>query len=176
MRLRAFPSAGIFIKAIGGELRCVVHIASAAEVPFAEVAGGVTRGVELARERRSLQRKKVRLFAGAVALPGLQVIGDAPARRKHAGEQPGARRRADGRGAVILHETRALPGELVEARRGCLPSAITTEIAKPEVVGENENDVRLSLRMDRKRTRDGRKGKQGKKPAGRGFHRESAEG
>ena len=64
---------GVLVKAVRGKVRRVGHIASAAHVPFAEVPGGVTGGLEArALERRGRRIEEIRLLATPIAGPSLQ--------------------------------------------------------------------------------------------------------
>ena len=61
-----------------------------------------------------------------------------------AGQQAGARRRADRRNVEVL-EPDALPGELVEVRRLDLGVAVHAEVAVALVVGDDHHDVGASV-------------------------------
>ena len=65
-----------------------------------------------------------------------------------AGEQAVPGRRADGGRAVGVGEAHALPGQAVDVWGGRLGfGVVTADIAVPEIVGEDENDVWLGLMM-----------------------------
>src|ERR1035437_7658031 len=118
MRLRAFPGAGVFVEAVSSERRGVGHIPSTAHVPLAEMAGGVTSGLQCASEGRRPRVQEVGLLASAVAGAGLQEAGDVPAGGEHAGGEPRARGRANRRNAIVLGEADAFAREAVEVGRG----------------------------------------------------------
>src|SRR5262249_20061860 len=121
--------------------RGIGDIASAAHVPFAEMASGVAGSLERARDGGGFWIEEVRLFRAAIAGAGLEEIGDAPARGVHPGEKTGARRRADGRGDVELSELGSFSGETVDVRRGNEVAAVAADVAVAHVVGEEEEDV-----------------------------------
>jgi len=60
-----------------------------------------------------------------------------------AGEEGGARGRADGRVGVPLREANAVRGEAVEVRRAEVGLAHAGEVAAALVVGEEDEDVGL---------------------------------
>lgn len=145
MGIGAFPSAGGFVEAISGNFGGIEDIATAPEVPFSEVSGGITGGLELASDRGSVRVEEICLFAGAVALAGLEVIGDLPARGKHSCEEACSGRGADWGSAVELGEAGAFFGEAIDVwgEQGIATEA--TEITWAEVIGEDEDDVGVGV-------------------------------
>ena len=103
----------------------------AAEVPFAEVGGGVARLLEEAGEGGNGGVEEVGHASAEVVGFGGKVAVDAMAGGKMAGCEGGTTGGADG----------ALGGEAVEVGRFDLAVAVAAEVAPAEVVGEDEEDV-----------------------------------
>ena len=141
MGIGAFPSAGAFAEAISGNFGGIEDIATATEVPFSEVSGGIASGLELASNRGSVRVEKICLFAGAVSLAGLEVIGDLPAGGKHSREEACSGRGADWGSAVELGEAGAFFGEAIDVWGELGIATEATEITWAEVIGEDEDDV-----------------------------------
>ena len=116
-------------------LRLGGRVELAVEVPLAEVPAVVPGGVQHARQR-GLRRSQV--DGGAFGNP---VVHARPPRRP-AGQQAGPARRADRRRRVELREPHALRRQPVDA--GGLDDGVpvTAEVSVPEVVAEDEQDVR----------------------------------
>src|SRR5262249_50738059 len=132
--LGALVGARVLVVAVGGKLRGIGDIASAAEVPFAEVASGVTGGLQDARETGRGGIEKIGLVTSPIAGASLEVARDAPACGKLAGDETTARRGADGRSAVVLREAEAFAGEAVEVGRGDIGAAIAADVATAKVI------------------------------------------
>lgn len=62
-----------------------------------------------------------------------------------AGEQASSRRRADRRAGIGLSETYAIAGEEVDVGRGKFLLAVTTKVSVAEIVGDNQDNVGMSL-------------------------------
>src|SRR5262249_60065538 len=134
---------GGLVVAVGGDLGGVAEVAPPAEVPLADVRRAVARGPQQARQRGGAWVEEIVLPAAAVAGPGLQETRDLPAAGVAAGQQRAAGRRADRRGGIVLREARAVPRQAVEVgSRGDL-AAVAAEVARPQVVGKDDNDVGL---------------------------------
>src|SRR5262249_29487659 len=71
-----------------------------------------------------------------------------------AGHQSAARRGADRAAGVILREAHALGGQTVNVRRLEFPLPVTAQIAVPQVVGLDEDDVGSGLRRKGRRKCD----------------------
>ena len=141
VRLGALVGAQAEVVPVGGELRRVGHVPAAAEVPLADVGGPVPGGLERPRQRRGLGVEEVGLPARPVAGPGLEEAGEPPPAGELAGDEPAPRRRADRGGRVVPGEPHALLGHQVEVRGGGW-AAGARQVARPEVVGEHQYDVR----------------------------------
>src|SRR5262249_23031795 len=117
-----------------------------AQVPFADVCGGVSRRLERLGEGRLFERQlrgddgAQQWLVGPVGAAGDEV-GEVEALRVLAGDQRGARRRADGAGGVGGGELYAVGGEAVEVRRAVVGAAVTAEVAGAEVVDQDDDDV-----------------------------------
>src|SRR4051812_14935024 len=145
MRLGAFPGAGVLVVAVSAELRRIGDVAAAAEVPLAEVGRAVTDRLEDARRRRRLEREEIVLLATAIAGARLLEARDLPAAGVASGQEAAPRRRTDRRGSVILREARPLGGEAVDVRSRRDFTAVAAEVARPQVVGQEDDDVRARL-------------------------------
>ena len=127
----------------------LARFAAAGEAPLADGPCRVARVAEDAAER-------VLFREGAVEAVVLERARALDAAR----QERGARRRADGRGAVVVGQHRALVRKAVEVRRGdarggaggglVLPRE--ADVAVAEVVGENEDDVGPVLRRGERGT------------------------
>ena len=105
-----------------------------AQVPFTEDAGGVTDGLQNLRERGRLQGESLTLQDG---------VGDAVLELVTAGQQTRPRRGAGGGDMKIL-KTHALGPQPVEVRRLEQRVAMRREVAVTLVVGQYEDNIRLS--------------------------------
>ena len=141
MGIGAFPSAGGFVEAISGNFGGIEDISTTPEVPFSEMSGRIPGGVELASDGGSVRVEEICLFAGAVALAGLEVIGDLPAGGKHSCEEACSGRGADWGSAVELGEAGAFFGEAIDVRGELGIATEASEISWAEVIGEDEDDV-----------------------------------
>jgi len=111
-----------------------------AEMPFAHQARAVARLLEQRRQGRmarrqpdTLRRRRVdRLFQA-----------DRQAHLIAPGDQPGARRRAVGGIGIALREPQPLERQAVDVRRRVVALAVAAHVGIAEVVGEDEDDVRL---------------------------------
>ena len=129
-----------------------------AEMPLAEMAGGVARGFERLGERvvvglqprdalgdEHLLRGRGFLHGGLLQHDLRQMAvrrSDAEPRGVKAGEDAGARRRAERVGGVSLREAQPAPGEALDVRRlveGVGP--VEGRVAPAEIVGEDEHEV-----------------------------------
>jgi hypothetical protein len=81
LRAHAFEVGARFVEAISCDWRSVIDIALAPEVPFAEVAGGVTVFLEHSRERRSLRIEPVRHASAFIVGAVVEVGSNTPALR-----------------------------------------------------------------------------------------------
>ena len=70
-------------------------------------------------------------------------IGDVQPSRILAGHQRGPRRRANGARRVIGREPHAVAGQPVDVRRLVEIAAVAAEVGPTQIVGDDENDVRL---------------------------------
>ncbi len=122
-----------------------------AEAPLAEAAGGVAGGFEDLRQRdggvRDGELSFVFRFAhhlDALGVIRLPVVADEGVARMLAGHQHAAGRCADRISAVMLGELHALRSQAVHIRRldDLLP--VAAEIPRAEVIGQDEDDVRLA--------------------------------
>ena len=129
----------------------------AVHVPLARVVRPIPERLEQFREQSRPVRpgaRRAALDAGhGVAADLLGVI---------AGENGGARRPAPGR-VRELREPQPVRGQRVEVRRGDL-AAVTPEVGEAQVVRDDEQDVRLPRRRDR---REGRQHHQARQESAR---------
>ena len=140
--LGALPGAGPEVIPVRGELRRIPDVPAAAEVPLADVGGGVPGRLQHPGERGGLGGEEVGLLARPVPGPRLEVAGDPPAGRELAGDDPAPRRRADRGGDIEPGEPDALLRHPVEVRDLGGHAAGTAQVAPAEVVGEDEDHVR----------------------------------
>jgi hypothetical protein len=119
--------------------------AVSAEVPLAEVAGGVPGGLQTFRKRLHFQRQmrghgRIDQFGEGPAMSG-NMLGDAetglilPRLKIRAG------RRAD-RPGVELRKPHSLSREAVDARRLVERVAVTPQVGPAQIIGQNDDDVR----------------------------------
>lgn len=110
-----------------------------AEVPFAKGGGRVAVVAEETRDGRATGLDERRVVALEDALFQTSAPGVA------AGEERVARGSAERGGGVRVGEAQALAGEAVEVRgRPRAAWVVTGDVADPEIVGENVDDVRRS--------------------------------
>ena len=118
----------------------------AAEVPFADVAGGVSGLPQLRGNRRLAGRQLLiddgtqQFLIGPIGA-ARQPVGEIEPGRILAGHERGACRRADRTSGVGIGETLALRGEAIEVRRLVILAAVAAEIGPTEIVGEDDNNV-----------------------------------
>ena len=121
-----------------------------AEVPLANMSGGVGAGFERFGERdlgwRQTARGIGKEHAAVSRHPAPQGIT--------AREERGAARCADFGAGVKIGEPHALGGHAIDIRRADRRAAIAPEITVTLVVGKNNNDVRAG-RCGRRRQLDG---------------------
>lgn len=89
------------------------------EMPLADIGGAVTGLTQRLGECELLERQTAQEAAGAefgfrIPTAGGQPVGEQQARGILAGEDGGARRRAQGAGGVGIGEARAIAGEPVD--------------------------------------------------------------
>ncbi|MEN9633397.1 MAG: hypothetical protein RL077_1801 [Verrucomicrobiota bacterium] len=118
-----------------------------AEMPFADVRGGVAGGAKRACDVGHAGLQPVAHAARGVRRLGGIVAVDAVARRNLPGEKTAAAGRADGSGDIKLGEQRAIGGEPVEVGRLGEGVTVAAQIAPAEIVGEDEEDVGPSGRV-----------------------------
>ncbi len=115
------------------------RLGSEAQVPLADHAGGIAGLLEQRRHRDAPrfddQRRDARQDARALLAPGVL-----------AGHKGVARRRADRRRRVRVGEPQPLRGKPIDVRRLDLRRAIAAEVAIADIVGQNEEDIRLRHR------------------------------
>jgi hypothetical protein len=106
-----------------------------AEVVFAELAGGVTHGLERGRNRHGLRR----YADGGTSLADRCHTG---ADRQFAGDEVGAARGA-ARLRIVIGEQHAFGGELVEigCPAGHQSAMISTDIPHADVITHDDDDV-----------------------------------
>jgi len=141
-RAHALEVGECFVETILADWRGIVHVALTAQMPFAEVTGGVAVLSEDAREDRRLRIEPLGHAAAVIVGPVAQVRRDAPALRVLACGDCAARRRADGGVDVELGEADSLGGQPVHLWRARVPVAEAREVAPAHVVNVDENDVR----------------------------------
>jgi hypothetical protein len=149
--LAAIGTAAVVATEVVVEALILGPPALGAEVPLAGEERGVAGGLQRFCERGRIERQPVgvgRRQELGVALPclrvrGADVVGDAGALRPLAGEDAGARGRANGARGVGIGEFRTVAREAIEIRCLVKRAAIDREIALAEIVGEEENDVGL---------------------------------
>src|SRR5207248_2068149 len=125
----------------------------AAVVPLAEAGGGVAGGPEGFADG---------LFAEVEALAAGGDAADAAARVVAAGEVLDPRRRTD-RADVEALEGSPVAGQGIDVRRVEVGVAVGAEVAPALVVGEDDDDVRPTLRRGRGQARrDGEGGQEGR--------------
>ena len=128
------------IEAVGERMMLGLVIGPDAEVPFADQSGGVA-GV--------LQRLGQGHFGGGQAAGGdgaedaELIVGHAGADGVASGHESGAARGADLGGGIELREAQAFGGHTIQIRRLDRRVAVAAEVAVAEVVGQDDDDVRL---------------------------------
>ena len=112
--------------------------AGKAESPFAERAGAVAVAAQ------QLGDRLLRLGDGPLAFRfHFAVVADEGVPGMFAGDEHAARRRADGVAAVVAREAHALRGQAVEVGRLDFFLPVAAQLRVAQVVGENEDNVRL---------------------------------
>ena len=149
----------VLVEAMVGRL-----MALAAEVPLADGGRHVALGLEQFGDRRDagrqvqVDRRAEQAVRGAVGASG-EEGGDLQPGRALARHQGGARRRAHRGRGVSLREAGAVGGEPIEVRRALVLPAEATEVVDPEVVGEEDHDVRRGL-LGAERQEAGKRGEE----------------
>ena len=123
----------------------VVH----AEAPLADHAGDVTEVAQKAGDGDGPFRDR-QLAVGF----RLAVVADVGVSRMQPGHEDAARRSADGIAGVMLGEAQPLRRHLVEARRANFLLPVAAELGVTEIVGHDEDDVRLARFARVKRSRE----------------------
>src|SRR5207237_4647567 len=116
-------------------------VGRAAEVPLADAGGGVTELLEPVGHRRLGERQAEAAPAG----PATAVELVAEAGRVAAGQEAGPAGGAVGGGDVAVGESHAVLGDGVDVRRrDVLHDPLEPELAPADVVGQEDDDVRLA--------------------------------
>ena len=115
------------------------------EVPLAEDAGRITRGLQQFRDRHLFLRQRMKKFRGEQpATPvARDVIRDLHAGRMPAGHQGRAGGRTDGAGRIAPREEHPIRCQPVDRGRAVERAARAAEVMGPEVVGKKYEQVRL---------------------------------
>ena len=116
----------------------------AAEVPFAEARRRVTLRLEPRRERGFRKRQADRLIEIPVA-DRVHLVAEA--RLIAARHESSARRRAERRRDVAVREADSVARDGVDMRRRDLRIPLAAEFAVAEVVGDQQDDIRLAARL-----------------------------
>ena len=116
-------------------------------MPFADVAGRVSRRFQHFRESDFLQRQlpeRIWLQEPLVRSIGsaIKKIGQVQPSRVFAGENAGPRRRADRASGIGIGESHSIRGEPVDVRRVVVFATVAADIAATEIVHEDDDDVR----------------------------------
>ena len=132
-RIEVIEVAEELVEAVDGRQELV----EIAEVVLAELAGGVSHGLQHRRDGHCLRRN-------ADGRTGLADSGHAGADRQLAGDELRPPRRA-ARLGVVVGEQRAFGGELVDVRRppGHQAAVIGADVPHADIVAHDEDDVRL---------------------------------
>ena len=109
------------------------------QVPLADRGGRVAEGLQPVGDRR--------FFSGQPGRVGAAVELVAEARLIAAGHQAGPRRAAVGRRDVALREAHAVLGDRVDVRRRDVLAPLATQFAPAEIVGVQNDEVRLVGRL-----------------------------
>ena len=117
-----------------------------AEMPFADVPGGVSRRFQHFRESDFLQRQlpeRIWLQEPLVRSigPAVKKIGEMQPSRVLAGEDAGPRRRANRASGIGIGESHSIRGEPVDVRCAVIRAAVASGIAAAEIVHEDDDDV-----------------------------------
>ena len=140
--------AGVVARDVDVEALLLRLEALAAQVPLAHVRGDVTGGLEAFSKGNFFERELLvndgprKALVGPVSAAG-EPIGEVQAGRILAGHNARARGRAHGARRVGVGELHALRRHTVEMRRAVKLAAITAEVALPEVINEEEDEVGL---------------------------------
>ena len=121
-----------------------------AQMPLPGEKRRITRRLHRLRERRSFQREPVRIRRGEqlrITLPLVRLhrradeIRDARTLRPLPAQNRRTRRRAHRARRVRIRELRAILREAVEIRRLIKSAPVSTQVALPEIVGQEKNHV-----------------------------------
>src|SRR5262245_4985580 len=123
-----------------------------AQVPFADAGGGIPAQLEDVGECDLRGRQSA---GGVREEDPAGIRAHAGADRQPAGEKGRPARGADGRGRVEAGELEPLGGHPVQVRGANGRVAITAEVSIPQIVGEDDDEVRLLGRGGRGREKDG---------------------
>ena len=118
-----------------------------AEVPLADHAGGVAALLEVVRQHALVERRAETFLGRSGDAAGVELVAEALLVAP--GHETGARRTAHRRGDVALGEARSALGDGVDVRRPRGGAAVGADVAVPEVVGEDDDQVRRPLRLGR---------------------------
>jgi len=130
-----------------------------AQVPLADACRGITRRLEMLRQRLLFQRQ----LLGPVRREQLRIVRHLPRtpiremqpRRVLAGHQSRARGRAHRACRVSLGEAQAMLRQLIKVRRLIQIAAVAGEVRPAQVVGQDEDDVEFTIGpLGRVRRRD----------------------
>ena len=122
-----------------------------AEMPFSEESGFVAAGLQSLGEgdfierQEWLNRRPLELLVRFV-LAARQPVRDAQARGVFAGQDARARRRANRRGGVGIGKAHAFLRQAVKIGRFVKSASVATDVRPAEIIGEDENNVRLPRR------------------------------
>src|SRR5207249_2053182 len=125
--------------------------ARGAQMPFADARGRVLCVVEalgegLFRKRQLLFDDRMKKFLRRTVRAARQISRQMQTGRGFAGQDRRARRRANGLRDIGASEARTLGGQAVEVRGVMFAPAVTGEVVRTEIIGENEDDVRARRR------------------------------
>jgi hypothetical protein len=120
-------------------------------MPFAGKKCGVAgRLAQLGNSQRFIRepifirrREQLRIAIPRRRLRRTDVVGHTAPRRILSGKNTRTRWGANGTRRVSLGEARTVASDAIDVRRFIKPTAVTSEVALPKIVRENENDVRL---------------------------------
>ena len=122
----------------------------ATQVPLADAGRRVAGVVKHVGHRRFFERQVFRPIGhdqlGVIRHLAGDPIGDVQPGRVFAGEQGGTRRRAHGARGIVLREFHAVARELVDVRRFVELAAVAGQVGPAQIVGEDEDEVRLGER------------------------------
>jgi hypothetical protein len=121
-----------------------VELRGGAEVPLADQPGGVAGGLQTVGQRRLRCRQAGAALLALLPLAPGGVEFVAEALLVAAGQQAGAGRRTVRARDVAVGEPRPGLGQRVEVRRRHVLAAVEAHVGVAEVVGQDDDDVRLA--------------------------------